>query len=86
MKIRKKPIIVEGYELCFETIEFLVDNAKMRIELTPENKECNIKYIIPTLEGEHIAKYGDIIIKGVCGEWYPCKRDIFYKTYEVIEE
>jgi hypothetical protein len=38
--------------------------------------------IIPTLEGQHIASVGDFIIRGVHGENYPCKPDIFEKTYE----
>lgn len=41
---------------------------------------------INTLEGEHIANYGDYIIKGVQGELYPCKPDIFLKTYEEVIE
>lgn len=37
---------------------------------------------IPTLEGDHIANIGDWIIKGVKGEFYPCKPDIFAATYD----
>jgi len=40
--------------------------------------------IIKTLEGEHIASIGDFIIKGIKGEFYPCKSDIFGKTYEPV--
>lgn len=40
--------------------------------------------IIPTLEGEMLAKKGDWIVKGVNGEFYPVKDDIFQKTYESI--
>lgn len=40
--------------------------------------------MIPTLEGQHIASNLDWIIKGVNGELYPCKSDIFEKTYEKI--
>ena len=47
----------------------------------PEDAYCEIK----TLEGVMTAKTGDYIIKGVDGEIYPCKPDIFKKTYEVIE-
>jgi hypothetical protein len=38
--------------------------------------------VIPTLEGDMTAEHGDWIIKGVNGEFYPCKPDIFEKTYE----
>lgn len=41
--------------------------------------------VIKTLEGEHIATIGDYIIKGVKGEYYPCKPDIFEMTYELIK-
>ncbi len=40
--------------------------------------------LIPTLEGDMLGVEGDIIIKGVNGEFYPCKPDIFEKTYEVV--
>lgn len=39
-----------------------------------------------TLEGSHMASIGDMIIKGVQGEHYPCKPDIFAATYDVVEE
>ncbi|MGW7927570.1 hypothetical protein [Staphylococcus xylosus] len=41
---------------------------------------------INTLEGTMIASHGDYIIKGTDGEFYPCKPDIFHKTYDVLEE
>ena len=41
--------------------------------------------IIKTLEGSHLASSGDYIIKGVKGEFYPCKPDIFELTYELVE-
>ena len=41
--------------------------------------------IIKTLEGEHLASIGDYIIKGIQGEFYPCKPDIFEATYEEEE-
>ena len=45
------------------------------------NKGLKVK----TLEGEVIASIGDYIIKGVIGEFYPCKPDVFKKTYEKVE-
>ena len=41
--------------------------------------------IIPTLEGDHVAQKGDYIIKGLKGEYYPCKPDIFNMKYVEIE-
>ena len=40
---------------------------------------------IPTLEGDHKCLVGDFIIKGIVGEFYPCRGDIFEKTYEKVE-
>lgn len=40
---------------------------------------------IKTLEGDHHASVGDYIIRGVAGEFYPCKPDIFARTYEAVE-
>ena len=42
--------------------------------------------VISTLEGEMKADVGDFIITGVNGEKYPCKPDIFHKTYEQVDE
>jgi hypothetical protein len=52
---------------------FYIDHDKVRGGL-----------VIKTLEGEHLASIGDYIIKGVNGEFYPCKPDIFHKTYEEV--
>ena len=41
--------------------------------------------VIHTLEGDHLARVGDFIITGVHGEQYPCKPDIFAKTYEPVD-
>lgn len=45
-----------------------------------------VGFYIPTLEGNMKANIGDYIIKGINGEFYPCKPDIFDKTYEKVTE
>jgi len=53
------------------------------------NKNIEItgdKIIIHSLKGDHFANVGDWIIKGIKGEFYPCKPDIFEKTYEKVNE
>ena len=80
MKYRKKPAVVEA-------VLWNGDNYKEVIDFA-ENKICfdalgNIW--IATLEGDMLAKKGDYIIKGVQGEFYPCKPDIFAETYEEVE-
>ena len=49
------------------------------------NMPVEYSLIIKTLEGNIRAKPGDYIIKGVYGEFYPCKEDIFHETYDIIE-
>jgi len=51
-----------------------------------ENADGHPSIRIRTLEGEMTASPGDYIIKGINGEYYPCKHDIFEQTYELYEE
>ena len=46
--------------------------------------ECVWFLVIPTLEGDHEARPGDWIIKGIANEFYPCKPEIFAKSYESV--
>ena len=75
---KKKPVVVEAVQWTGE------NHAEMCEFIDPEVFEIKPKegLIIHTLEGEHHASPGDYIIKGVNGEFYPCKPDIFAKTYE----
>ena len=87
MKYRKKPVVIDAVVFTRNNFEEIVSFTNgtahtLRIERRPDGK-CTC--IIPTLEGEHIATEGDYIIRGVHGEFYPCKPDIFAKTYEVVE-
>jgi len=81
MKYRKKPIIIEALQwLGTEKSK----NEICKFGCTPIR--CDLKekeLILNTLEGMHIASYGDFIIKGIKGEFYPCKPDIFKATYEL---
>ena len=84
-KYRKKPVVIEAIQFrrdCFEDInKFAEGNViNFRTERCINGKSyCEIK----TLEGIMTATEGDYIIKGVNGEFYPCKPDIFEKTYEL---
>lgn len=51
-----------------------------------DHKKVDGGLVIKTLEGEHIASIGDYIIKGIKGEFYPCKPDVFEKSYDLISE
>jgi len=80
-KFRKKPVIIEAEELKFTT-----DSQQKCIDFTEgkARKGLDGGIIIPTLEGDMVANTGDWIIKCVNGEFYPCKPDIFEKTYEAV--
>ena len=89
MKFRKKPVVIEAVqflpnEKSISEIMYLGESGTRVIEsfISPEGK---YSLYINTLEGKMEARIGDWIIKGVSGELYPCKPDIFLKTYEVVE-
>lgn len=86
-KYRKKPVVIEAIQLKEP------NTPNDIIDFCPTAKCCGVGNVgekiwmeIPTLEGTHRADYGDYIIKGIVGEFYPCKPDIFEKTYEKVEE
>jgi hypothetical protein len=85
-KFRKKPVVIEAVQFTRnnwdEVKSFTNETAHtLRIEKRIDGlANC----IISTLEGQHIATEGDWIIKGVKGEFYPCKPDIFEQTYEAV--
>lgn len=90
MRYRKKPIEVEAIQW---TGENAIDVAIFCEELLPEDgigqrlfhDPRTTFFIIRTLEGDMEVSKGDWIIKGVKGEFYPCKPDIFQLTYEPVE-
>lgn len=87
-KYVKKPIEVEAIQIKVENMpelkRFLIDNLdNCRIDISFAE---GIVIIIPTLEGDMKAHEGDYIIKGVRGELYPCRKDIFEETYEEVKE
>lgn len=81
MKYKKKPIIIDAvkWEGLLEPLGCF--GAPLEICLYPLPS-----ITIKTLEGDMICNIGDYIIKGVKGELYPCKPDIFELTYELTEE
>jgi len=83
-KYRKKPVIIEAIQWLGTSESYEEICEFMRGIYVEPLGNGEIK--IPTLEGEHIASVGDYIIKGVKGEFYPCKPDIFEMTYEEVED
>lgn len=97
MKYRKKPVEIEAVKWTGENhremFDFLTNYTKRDEYMTTSGDNFYIDHskvpgglVIKTLEGEHVASIGDYIIKGVAGEFYPCKPDIFEKTYEEVKE
>lgn len=90
MKYRKKPIEVEAIQWVDNTEEIIrfcegnctydTYDTAWKVGIAPVQE----KLVIHTLEGDMMASRYDYIIKGVNGEIYPCKPDIFEKTYEFI--
>lgn len=78
-KYIKRPITIEA-------VQWNGDNTEEILSFCGNN--CIVKdtyLIIQTLEGNHMANIGDFIIKGIKGEFYPCKSDIFEKTYDKVD-
>lgn len=84
MKYRKKPVVIEAIQWTsdLESEQEIVDWAQGKIGPHPVHPG---KLVVATLEGVMIADEWDFIIKGVKGEFYPCKPDIFEMTYEKAE-
>lgn len=89
MKFKKKPIVIEAIQLKWENwneiCEFVSEDY-FGGGFNP-NKDIDVVGLkIKTLEGTMEAVENDWIIKGINGEFYPCKPDIFEKTYEEVVE
>jgi hypothetical protein len=84
MKYRKKPVVIDA-EQWLGNGESWRKILKMGITKWEPGEIGSQTFIIETLEGNHLATKGDWIIKGVHGEFYPCKPDVFEKTYEIAE-
>jgi len=78
---RKKPVVIQAVQWTGENnIEIL--NFCSTCYITSSGKSKDL--IVSTLEGDMSAAVGDYIIKGVKGEFYPCREDIFDLTYETV--
>jgi len=93
MKYRKKPIVIDTIQYNGLNHEKISNFVGKELKLKLESETAYIAGVAPpifsltikTLEGNHKAMPGDFIIKGIEGEFYPCKPDIFEKTYDKIE-
>jgi hypothetical protein len=94
MKFRKKPVVIEAVQFFFnhtsiaQLEEFCgesLGNIRKEHDNSPAEAEIRTLEDGSHLTVKHIATEGDWIIKGVQGEFYACKPDIFEQTYERVE-
>jgi len=92
MKYRKKPVVIEAMEINNRSeldvrkwAGFAVVYPSPVLEPTDDNPSGTY-WQVKTLEGIMTCIAGDFIVRGVKGEFYPCRRDIFLETYEVFED
>ena len=91
IKFRKKPVVIEAMRWSGSNLSEIIDFTGLHPSAnkwTWEEYEAVVQkdgLKIFTLEGSHLASVGDWIIKGVKGEFYPCKPDIFLATYEIAK-
>lgn len=87
MKYRKKPVVIEAiqWKSTFESYNEICNFVGYSLDNNHCGQDEPQEIYIKTLEGVHTATKGDYIIKGVKGEFYPCKHDIFEMTYEKVE-
>lgn len=86
-QFRKKPVVIEAVQFIgtnYREIQEFCPSASFAPSFLASPPDSKGNVIIPTLEGDHTGNIGDWIIKGVKGEFYPCKPDIFDSTYDKV--
>lgn len=90
MKYRKKPVDVDAFCFGIDNMpDWFMDRVTKDDIILQPGSNYDIKSLVAhinTLEGVMTAHYGDFIIKGVAGEVYSCKPDIFEATYDRVDE
>jgi len=86
-RYRKKPVEIEAvqYDGNFRCLDIFSIHDVKDFKLGKES-DGSPYLLIPTLEGDMKCSKGDYVIKGIKGEFYPCKPDIFELTYEMVEK
>ena len=98
MKFRKKPVVIEAFQMTkarrwsnVDWPEWLheawnKEPSEGAVWIDPDNNPNGDRLVCGTLEGVHWINWDDWVIKGIKGELYPCKPDIFDATYEPVED
>ena len=85
-KYRKKPVIVEAFRYEGRFNPSIPEWARQAIGNRVLCADCFGRLLVRTTRGDLIAHAGDYIVRGINGELYPVRADIFKKTYEEVEE
>jgi hypothetical protein len=84
-RYRKKPVVIEAMQLTMNNVgaagSWIAEHGGQAADVGGSKPHV----YIDTLEGMMVARVGDWIIKGVAGEFYPCRADIFAATYELVK-
>ena len=90
MKYIKKPVVIDAWEFngTHDSVRGIIPSKKYIFNEAEQVNGVMHKpfLVIETLEGKMVASVGDYIIKGIQGEFYPCKPDIFQQTYLAVGE
>jgi hypothetical protein len=79
---KKKPLVVEALQWTGKNVDEVLKFCSTAVFNIPTHISTMYDLEIPTLEGNHVAAVGDYIIRGIKGEFYPCKSDIFLASYD----
>lgn len=89
-KYRKKPVVIDAFQWTGDINqkddpEWIIEALKTNVATILPKSPLGLIMMIDTLEGVMTAYPNDYVIKGIAGEIYPCKPDIFESTYELVE-
>jgi hypothetical protein len=83
-KYRKKPVVIDAMQFTNETKDRIFFQFVTCRKYADHDSDGNPTLKIETPEGVMTASVGDWIIKGIAGEFYPCKDEVFRATYELV--
>lgn len=81
-KYKKKPVVIEAIQWTGENTQEVVEFSRGKVRVP----DSIYHLIVDTLEGSMTASRGDFIIRGIQGEYYPCKPNIFFETYDEVND
>lgn len=83
-KYRKKPVTIEAVQYDGHNLREIAEFVGVNLDMVDNDVNLSLMPVIKTLEGDMLISKDDYVIKGVQGEFYLCKPDIFEETYEEV--